>query len=148
MWSTVWPGVWMMSKVAPQKVIRSSVGRMIRSARGPVQRRRLHHVLRGHEVVGDIQAQVGHLVPRLPQGHGQLGAVGLFEIGHIAHVINVGVAANHTHGREPRFPKASLQVFPLIVQTGVQENTMAVVQLVKGDELPAFQHPGIPLDLF
>ena len=113
-----------------------------------MQRRRLHHVLRGHEVVGDIQAQVGHLVPRLPQGHGQLGAVGLFEIGHIAHVINVGVAANHTHGREPRFPKASLQVFPLIVQTGVQENTMAVVQLVKGDELPAFQHPGIPLDLF
>ncbi len=85
-------------------------------------------------------------MPRLPQGHGQLGAVGLLEIGHIAHVINVGVAANHTHGREPpRFPKASLQVFPLIVQTGVQENTMAVVQLVKGMSSQLFSTQVFPL---
>ena len=49
---------------------------------------------------------------RLPQGHGQLRAVLLLEVGHVAHVVDVGVAADHPHGGEACPLEALLQVSP------------------------------------
>ena len=87
-------------------------------------------------------------MPRLPQGHGHLGAVLLLEKGVVAHVVNVGVAANHPGREEMIVLQRLLQLLPLLGKAGVQQNAAVVIQPVKGDQLPAFQHPGAAFDLF
>ena len=112
-------------------------------AGGAVEGRGGHHVLRRHEVVGDVQAQVGHLVPGLPQGHGELRAVLLLEVGYVPHMVDVGVAADHPHGGEAFPLKGLLQLLPLVVEPGVQQDAVVFIHLVEGDELPALKDPGV-----
>lgn len=82
-------------------------------------------------------------MPGLPQGHGELRAVLLLEVGHVPHMVDVGVAANHSH-RGEAFPlKGLLQLLPLIVEPGVQQDAVVFIHLVEGDELPALKDPGV-----
>ena len=63
-------------------------------------------------------------------------------------MVDVGMAAQNGHRRQPRLVQGGLQFRPLVHGARVQQDAPGVVHLVEGDELPAFQHPGVALDTF
>ena len=58
-------------------------------------------------------------------------------------MVDVGVAADHPHGGEAFPLEALLQVLPLVVEPGVQQDAVVFIHLVEGDELPALKDPGV-----
>ena len=58
-------------------------------------------------------------------------------------MVDVGMAAQNGHRRQPRLVQGGLQFRPLVHGARVQQDAPGVVHLVEGDELPAFQHPGV-----
>ena len=80
------------------------------------------------------------------QRHGQM--VFLLKIVVVGGVVIVGVGAENTHRGETGALQGVLDLLPLFVKAGVQQNTAACVQLVQGDELPVVQVPGVAQSLF
>ena len=117
-------------------------------AGGPLHGVPALQVLRREQVARHVQAQIRHLVPRLAQAHGQLGPVFLFQIGHVAHVVDVRVAADHAHRLQAVVRQGLLQLLPLLDQACVQQDALVRIQAIHRDQLPAFQHPGVVLYLF
>jgi len=63
-------------------------------------------------------------------------------------MVNVGMAAQDAHRGQVRVPQGGFQLLPLVVIAGVQQDAVGLIHLVEGDQLPAFQYPGVAFDLF